>query len=114
MTPCLYHPKKQQDQQQHQHHAQSTSAVISGAVEPTSADAAETAEQRYDENDQNDGAERHKPLLSPNGAFCAFCPSRGTTTGSHLSSVLHRDIARGPFFRSACDYMQLDREGFLR
>ena len=38
-------------------------------------------------------------LLSPNGAFRMLCPSQGTTTGSHLSSVLRRDNARGSSFR---------------
>src|SRR5258705_2212830 len=105
--------EQQQDQQNHDHKAQPPAAIISGPVERTAADAAEAAEQGDDENDQNDGADRHLVLLSPNGAFM-LCPSREPTTGSHLSSVLHRDNARGPSFRSACDYMQLDNRGILR
>src|SRR5947207_10420201 len=42
-----------------------------------------------------------------------LCPSYGPTTGRYLSSVSRCDNARGPSFRSACDYLLLDKRGIF-
>ena len=54
---CSELPEQQQDQQDHDHKPKTAAAVISGAIERSAADAAETAQQGDDENDQNDGAD---------------------------------------------------------
>jgi hypothetical protein len=51
----LYPPDQKQDDQNDDHEAQSTAAVISGAVERPTSDTGKSTEQKDDENDQDDG-----------------------------------------------------------
>jgi hypothetical protein len=52
--------EQNQDQKDDNHEAQSAAAVVAGAVEWTAAKPAETSKQDDDQNDEQNGADRHE------------------------------------------------------
>jgi hypothetical protein len=79
---------QQQDEENNDQKAEAAAAVISGAVERSASNAAETAEQGDHKDDQDNGSDRH--LESPPAGQSApvALPSAGKTDGKFESSAI--------------------------
>jgi hypothetical protein len=79
--------EQNQDQKDNDHEAQAATAVIAGPVEWAAAKSAETAKQDDDQDDEQNGSDRHEIVLlismdllkgkaAPSGAACYVVSAR--------------------------------------
>src|SRR4029079_9300685 len=82
-------PHQEQYDENDDDEPEAAAAVITGAIKRAAADTAEAAEQCNDENNQDNGADRH---VTSSARWALVYLVRGEPCGNHESSALRCDI----------------------